>query len=160
MNPATSSRPRWLQHPVNSLHVHVQVSRLGVAASTDLALVRPVLAVAAHVPLQQAGLAELARAGRALKGGREGGRGRHPLLQLLPAARQPAAVVRRRQVGQAGQRYPCRQGQACTKGLQGQKRSSRSWVIRGAAVNSLAHQIYLSTRDILTCSLLYCGGPK
>ena len=95
MNPATSSRPSWLQHPVNSLHVHIQVARLGVAASTDLALVRSVLAVAAHVPLQQAGLAELAWAGWALKGGREGGRGRHPLLQLLPAARQPAAVVRR-----------------------------------------------------------------
>ena len=75
MNPATSSRPSWLQHPVNSLHVHIQVARLGVAASTDLALVRPVLAVASHVPLQEAGHAELARAGWALKGGCKGGRG-------------------------------------------------------------------------------------
>ena len=75
MNPATSSRPSWLQHPVNSLHVHIQVARLGVAASTDLALVRSVLVVAAHVPLQQAGHAELTRAGGALKGRGEGGRG-------------------------------------------------------------------------------------
>ena len=75
MNHATSSRPSWLQHPVNSLHVHIQVARLGVAASTDLALVRSVLVVAAHVPLQQAGNAELTRAGGALKGRGEGGRG-------------------------------------------------------------------------------------
>ena len=75
MNPATSSRPRWLQHPVNSLHVHIQVARLGVAASTNLALVRSVLVVAAHVPLQQARHAELTRAGGALKGRGEGGRG-------------------------------------------------------------------------------------
>ena len=51
MNPATSSRPSRLQHPVNSLHVHIQIARLGVAASTDLALLRSVLAVAVHVPL-------------------------------------------------------------------------------------------------------------
>ena len=96
VNPTTYSCPGWLKHSVNSLHVHVQVARLRVAASTNLALVWSVLAVAPHVPLQQAGLAELAWAGWALKGGREGGRGRHPLLQLLPAAaRQPAAVVRR-----------------------------------------------------------------
>ena len=75
MNPATSSRPSRLQHPVNSLHVHIQVARLGVAASTDLALVRSVLVVAAHVPLQQARHAELTRAGGALKGRGEGGRG-------------------------------------------------------------------------------------
>ena len=75
MKPTTYSGTGWLQHSVNSLHVHVQVARLGVAASTDLALVRPVLAVASHVPLQEAGHAELARAGRALKGGGKGGRG-------------------------------------------------------------------------------------
>ena len=75
VNPTTNSCSGRLQHSVNSLHVHVQVARLGVAASTDLALVRPVLAVASHVPLQEAGHAELARAGWALKGGGKGGRG-------------------------------------------------------------------------------------
>ena len=34
------------------------------------------------------------------------------------------------------------------------KRSSGSWDIKGATVNSLAHQIYLTSRGILTCSLL------
>ena len=93
MNPSTDLCPAWLQHSVDSLHMQVQAARLGVAASTDLALVRSVLAVAVHVPLPYAGLAEQSWPGWALKGGRKGGRGRHPLLQLLPAARQPAAVV-------------------------------------------------------------------
>ena len=51
MNPSTDSCPGGLQHSVDSLHVHVQAARLGVAASTDLALLRSVLAVAVHVPL-------------------------------------------------------------------------------------------------------------
>ena len=34
-----------LQDPVHSLHVHIQVARLRVRAATNLALVRPLLAV-------------------------------------------------------------------------------------------------------------------
>ena len=124
----TSSRASGLQHSVNSFHVNVQVARLCVAASTDLALVRSVLAVAPHVSLQQAGHVELPWARRALEGGGEGGRGRDSFLQLLPAACRPGAaavVVRGRQGGQAGQRDPCWQGQARAQGLQKTKKVIR-----------------------------------
>ena len=124
----TSSRASGLQHSVNSFHVNVQVARLCVAASTDLALVRSVLAVAPHVSLQQAGNVELSWARRALEGRGEGGRGRDSFLQLLPAACRPGAaavVVRGRQGGQAGQRDPCWQGQARAQGLQKTKKVIR-----------------------------------
>ena len=77
------------QDPVYRLHVNVEVARLGVAPSTQPALVRPLIGVNPLVSLQQGGHGELFITGRTFQRNLQGvtrrGRRRHSWVGgLLP----------------------------------------------------------------------------